>query len=262
MSRRRGVAGLIACALVASTGIAEARPKRRNAKAAFDRGLAAYKKASFAAASEALSKSYALERDPDTLFAWAQAERKLEHCDKAIDLYETLLGSKLPAKNREAIERSVADCRAVLAAQQPPPPAPEPPPPVGRTAPPAPEPPPPPVAIAPPPPAPAPAWYRDPIPLELIGLGAIATGVGAGFLISAHSLNDQAHGATQIDDARRFGDQANARGNIGLIGLGAGGALVIGGVVWILAHRHDPEPSKLAGWLAPGGGGLAVTGAF
>jgi tetratricopeptide (TPR) repeat protein len=271
MSRRRcvGAAWLIACAIVATTHTADARPKRRDAKAAFDRGLAAYKKANFAAASEALSKSYELERDPDTLFAWAQAERKLEHCDRALDLYDTVLTFELPAKNREAVERSIADCRAAISAQQPAeapavapaPLAPQVPPTPAATPTPTPT-----VAavVAPPmpPPVRARAWYRDPVALELLGVGVVATGIGAGLLISAHGLDDDAHHATTIDDARRLGDQARSRGNIGLITASAGGALAIAGVVWIVAHRHAGEPRKVAGWLAPGGGGLAVTGAF
>ncbi|MEO7733106.1 MAG: hypothetical protein ABIY55_19240, partial [Kofleriaceae bacterium] len=106
------------------------------------------------------------------------------------------------------------------------------------------------------------AWYRDPVALELLGVGVVATGIGAGLLISAHGLDDDAQHASTIDDARRLGDQARSRGNIGLITASAGGAFVIAGVVWIVAHRHAGEPSKLAGWLAPGGGGLAVTAAF
>lgn len=263
MSRRRcaGAAWLIACAIVASTSTADARPKRRDAKAAFDRGLAAYKKSNFTAASEALSKSYELERDPDSLFAWAQAERKLEHCDRALDLYDKVLTFELPAKNRDAVERSIADCRAVIAAQ---PPAASPavePAPIAPQVQPAPA----PVAVvtAPvPPPTRTRAWYRDPVALELLGVGVVATGVGAGLLISARGLNDQANNAATIDIARKRGDQARSRGNIGLITASAGGAIAIAGVVWIIAHRRPSEPSKLAGWLAPGGGGLAVTGAF
>jgi hypothetical protein len=33
-------------------------------------------------------------------------------------------------------------------------------------------------------------------------------------------------------------------------------------VVWIVMHRGSGEQRTVTGWLAPGGGGLAVTGAF
>jgi hypothetical protein len=259
----RGLAGsrgawLITAMLVASAGVADARPKRRDARAAFDRGLAAYKKGSFAAASAALSKSFELERDADTLFAWAQAERKLEHCDKALDLYDTVLGFDLPARNREAVERSIADCRAMIAAQQPEPPVVAPPPIVA----PAPVAPPPVIARPPEPPPRSRAWYHDPVALGLVGTGLVAGGVGAGLLISARSLNNDSRDATTIDEARRLGDQAKSRGNLGLVTAGAGGALLIGGIVWIVLNRPSAEQRTIAGWLAPGGGGVSVTGAF
>jgi tetratricopeptide (TPR) repeat protein len=289
--RRR--AWTLAIALVCIASSAGAAPKRRDAKAAFDRGLAAYKKGSFEAASKALGKSFALERDVDTLFAWAQSERQLERCDKAIDLYEKLLGFDLPPANREAVELKRTECRTIIAQQKPagePPtgtPTAEPPgdaptgdppgdaptgePPMGES--PAGEPPPgaDPMAASPAlqpvtdtPPA-ARAWYRDPIALGLVGTGVIATGAGAGLLISARSL-DQGIGdkskTPTYEDAQKHVDQAKSRGNLGLITAGVGGALVIGGVVWIVTHRGGTEQHMVTGWLAPGGGGLAVAGGF
>ena len=284
---------MIAIALVCVAGEAAAKPKRRDAKAAFDRGLAAYKKGSFEAASEALGKSFDLERDVDTLFAWAQSERKLEHCDKALDLYEKLLGFDLPPANRDAVELKRTECRAVIAQQKPkgaPPPVepkPAPPPIEPKPAPPPiePKPAPPPVEPngEPPPgadptaasPAPPPvtdtppsgrAWYKDPIALGLVGTGVAATGVGAGLLLSARSLDSSLGGriaaAKDYAEAKHFSDQVKSRGNIGLITAGVGGALVIGGVVWIVTHRGGTEQHTLTGWLAPGGGGLAITGPF
>src|SRR5215468_11101614 len=112
---------LAAVSLMGVAGSADARPKRRDAKAAFDRGVVAYQKGNFQGASEALGKSFELERDVDTLFAWAQAERKLEHCDKAIDLYQQLLTFNLPSANRMAVENKLVECRTIIAQQAPPP---------------------------------------------------------------------------------------------------------------------------------------------
>jgi len=277
---------LIALVIVSVAGVAWAKPKRRDARAAFDRGLAAYQKGNFEDASEALGKSFDLERDVDTLFAWAQAERKLEHCDKAIGLYERLLGFDLPPANRDAVELKRTECLTILG-QKPkvePPPAPpkvEPPPGEPKVEPPPGA--PPPVADHPAPaPAPTPtsggsaarAWYKDPVAIALVGTGAVATGVGAGLLISARSLDTQAKdaskasGASQPSDARNYfkvmdlSDRARSRGTVGLITTSVGGALVVGGVVWIVTHRGATEQRVLTGWLAPGGGGLAVAGAF
>lgn len=257
-------------AVISIAGVAEAKPKRRDAKVAFDRGIAAYKKGSFEAASEALGKSFELERDVETLFAWAQAERKLEHCDKAMDLYEKLLAFDLPAANRTAVESKLAECRTIMAAQpkvEPPPAAP----PSAAKVEPKVEPPPaapPPASVEPrapavtePPPA-ARTWYKDPVAVSLLGAGLAASGVGTAVLISAKSLDNSAPGAATHDEATSRVDRAKSRGKIGLVTTAAGGALLVGGVVWIFLHRDTPEQQVVTGWLAPGGGGLAVTGAF
>jgi len=264
---------MVAVALVSIAGVAAAKPKRRDAKAAFDRGLAAYKKGSFEAASASLGKSFDLERDVDTLFAWAQSERKLEHCDKAIDLYDKLLAFDLPPANHEAVELKLTECRTILAQQKPPT---EPPPIEPPLAPPPVEPKSEPPRVADrsasaPSPAPSPAgdtqlsaraWYKDPVALGLVGTGVVATGVGVGLLVSARSLDHQIKTAKDYRAAEGFSDKAKSREKLGWITSGVGGALVIGGVVWSVTHRSATEQHALTGWLAPGGGGLAVAGAF
>jgi tetratricopeptide (TPR) repeat protein len=253
---------MIVVALVATASAAEAKPKRRDAKVWFDRGVAAYKKGSFEAASEALGKSFDLERDVDTLFAWAQSERKLEHCEKAIDLYEKLLTFDLPAANKEAVDAKLAECRTIVAQQKPavapplePPVAPKAEPTPARTADQEPS----PISDARPR---ARAWYKDPISLTLVGAGAVATGIGVGFLVSAKSLDSQFNAAKDYQKAQDLSDKAKSHGNIGFIATGVGGALVIGGVVWIFTHRGTTEQRTMTGWLAPGGGGLAIAGSF
>jgi tetratricopeptide (TPR) repeat protein len=274
-----------ASALVGAAGSADARPKRKDAKAAFDRGVAAYQKGNFQGASEALGKSFELERDVDTLFAWAQAERKLEHCDKAIDLYQTLLTFNLPAANRSAVENKLVECRTIIAQQAPaaPPAQAEPvaPPPA------APAPSPSPPAVTPPPAAapvavvPAPAGpsqpeappaapgvryvpYKDPVALGLVGAGVVVAGIGAGFLVAAHSAGNDARAATSyqgVVDANRKVDQRNKLGAGGLI---TGGVLAAGGVGWVVwkLRASGEQQRTVTGWLAPGGGGLVISGPF
>lgn len=304
---------LAAVSLVAPRS-ADARPKRRDAKAAFDRGVVAYQKGNFQGASEALGKSFELEHDADTLYAWAQAERKLDHCDKAIELYQELLTFGLPAANKTAVEGKLAECRAIVAPGAPvappvappasepgtaraaavrPAPASEPgagaaraaavrPPPANEpgaarpvTSGPAVTPPPPtPVAassgLAGPPPSEAPpgtrapyVFYQDPVALGLGGGGVVAAGIGVGFLVASHSASNEAKAAKtyqQVQDANSRVDQRNKLGAVGLI---AGGALVAGGVGWVLWKRHDAgEQRTVTGWLAPGGGGLVIAGPF
>lgn len=263
IGRRAGRAWMVALAVVVVAGAAEtadARPKRRDAKAEFNRGVDAYKQGDFEAASAALGKSFELERDVDTLFAWAQAERQLEHCDKAIELYEKLLAFNLPAANKEAVEQKLADCQAIVEQQKPRAPVepapveptPEPRPPVEASA---------ASRVTDTQPA-GRAWYKDPVALALLGSGLVAGGAGTGFLFSANSLDGGVATAPDYDEAKRRADLAKSRGNIGLIATGVGGALVVGGVVWIVTHRHTTEERAITGWVSSGGGGLAITGPF
>jgi hypothetical protein len=262
---------LMFAALAAVASSADARPKRKDARVAFDRGVTAYKKGNYPAAVEALAKSFAIEGDVETLFAWAQAERKLERCDNALELYEKLLTFELSAANKEAVNGQVAECKAQLAAEHKaePPPSEPPVPPVTPATPPTPggetsplvgsqlpsEPPRPDTP-------PHRAWYKNPVVLGLTGSGLIAAGVGGGFLLSAQSADGKIKDAKTYSDFQSLVDTAKSHGQIGLITIGVGGALVVSGVVWAIVTRDSSEQHVMTGWLAPGGGGLALAGWF
>jgi tetratricopeptide (TPR) repeat protein len=279
---RRGAWGRawpLALAVLLVAGAADAKPRRRDAKVAFDRGVNAYQKGNFEAASEALGKSFSLERDVDTLFAWAQSERKLDRCDKAIELYERLLTFNLPPANKSAVETNLDECRTLVAQQkvrvEPPAVEPRPAEPIAQE--PRPQAPAEPTRVAQGPvtpvasepspirdasPAPARPWYKDPVALGLGGGGLVAIGVGTGLLISAKSLDSDSKNADSYDDSRALGDQARSRGNIGGATAAVGAAALIGAAVWIVTHRKTGESSTVTGWLAPDSGGIGVAGAF
>jgi hypothetical protein len=270
IGRARSRAWLIALALVVLASSADAKPKRRDAKQAYDRGIAAYKKHNYEAASAQFGKSYDLEHDVETLFAWAQSERQLDHCDKAIELYDKLLAGSLTDVNRTAIEGNLTECRGLIAAKKPAvsPPAGEPRP-ASEPKPAAPEPrpaEPTPIAerpaIAPEPSggaSPPRAWYRDPLALGLLGGGVVVAGVGGGLVLSAQSLSNATPGTW--DEAVDNNQKAKSRGYLGQAGLAVGGALLIGGVVRVVMHRGG-EQRVVTGWLTLDGGGVAVAGAF
>ena len=240
-------------ALVLASAPAVAAPKGAAAKKQFDRGVKAYTAGDFTAAADAMSKSYDLEKDPETLFAWAQAERKLEDCAKAVDLYNELLVYELPAENRKVVESNVAECKEILAAKAPKvedtPKQPEPPP--ARVE-----------EVAPPPPSHegGRAWWKDPVGdgLVLAGVGGLV--FGGLKLASAASADSDKSNATSYADFQRFSDKATSDGKVGVIAAGAGGALVVLGVVWYATHRDHEH--TVTGWLGPTGGGLAIAGGF
>lgn len=276
---RAGCAALAAVLLVATAGTAHARPKTRAARAAFDKGVAAYQKNNFQAAADALGRSFEIERDPDTLFAWAQAERKLDRCDRAIVLYEQLLQQPtLPEANRSAVEQKLAECRTIVAQVAPAPPAeatvappasgrgepataaPEPPA-AGTVAPVAPSPGSGPES--PPVESPAYRWYKDPVGLSLVGVGLVAAGIGGGYLLAARAAASDAQSAASYDQIGPLNDKIDQRNKIGAGALIAGGVLVVGGASWILWKQHDSgERRVVTGWLSPGAAGVVVGGRF
>jgi hypothetical protein len=247
-------------AIVIAARTAMAAPRGAAAKAAFTQGVTAYKAGDFVVASEALERSFKLEADPETLFAWAQSERKQSHCDKAIPLYERLLTFDMPAANKTAISTNLSECKAVIAAAKPP----AAPPPVDEAKSAS------PVAVEQPrvdvEPKPVPTsteskpWWKDPVGDGLVVVGLVGAGVGAGMLVSASSLNRQADGTTSYSDYQRLREDANSRSELGLISAGAGGVFVVGGILWYATHRDSRH--QVVGWLDRAGGGLGVAGAW
>jgi tetratricopeptide (TPR) repeat protein len=255
MERRLAVlarTAVIAAASLLATS-ASAAPKGADAKAAFDRGVAAYKKADYVAASDELGKSFALEADADTLYAWAQTERKLNHCDKAIELYGKLLAMDLPAANKAAVQTQIDECTAIVAAQQPSEPT---PPPVSPApAPPAP-------SIEPPPPVhDQPSRWLNPVGLGLIGVGVLGLGAGSVFLVQAKGADSDKDKAMTYGDFERFEQRATSRGRLGLIAAASGGVLLTAGIVYIVT-RKQTEQLPVAVVVDAAGASVVASGRF
>ena len=253
---------VLLAAVIATSGIASAAPKTPKAKAAFTAGVKAYQKGTYAIASKYLEKSFSLERDVETLFAWAQTERQLEHCDKASELYDKILTFDLPAENKAAVQAKLEECKTILDAAKP---KPEP----------KPEPKPVPMPVAPlvdqarveePPPPPSErAWWKNPVGLTSVGLGVIATSIGTYYLVQGSS----AHTQMEVFDGKdrtqylAFKAEAQTDGKRGITATAIGGGLIVVGVIWFATHRsHRDEAPAVTGWIAPGSSGLALTGRF
>jgi hypothetical protein len=240
--------------IVGAATPAVASPKKHAAKVQFQKGVAAYQKGDYDAASAAFGRSFKLEVDSETLFAWAQSERKLERCDHASELYAKLLVMKLPAENRSVVKTQIAECKDILAAQaKPVEPAPAPAPvPEPAPVPIEPAPTPPPVAplpqvrddspLAEPSPTASPrddgerpqarSWYRNPVGDTLLVVGLGGLGVGTGLLLSARSAHDREDMAPTYDAAESLDHTAHTRGEDGVIASAAGIAFVAAAIVW------------------------------
>lgn len=243
---------LVVTALVIGAASASAAPKGAEAKAAFDKGVAAYTKGDFTTASDQLGKSYGLEADVETLFAWAQTERKLEHCEKASSLYAKLLDADLPAANKTVVREKFDECQKILAAQAPK---------VEPVI--APEPAPAPAPMPPPPPREeGRAWWANPVGGALVGIGLVGAGVGTVFLVQGRAANKDKASAVTYGAFQDLEDRAASRGRLGTGLLIGGGVFVAAGIVWYATHPGSKGGTRVSGWAAPDGGGLVAFGRF
>lgn len=258
-----------ACALALISSTVAAAPKGKAARTAFDQGVAAYKKSDFQGAAAAFETSAQLEADVETLFAWAQAERKLGDCDKASDLYTKLLGMKMPAANKNAVKVQLDECKKQLAddkaardakaaadakVDEP----------IEPTSKPAPEPGSKPAPAVERPPVAASEtsspWYSDALGDVLTGGGVIAAGVGLGLYISGSNLNDDATHAASVADYNAKRDQAESRAKLGeVIGI-VGIAGIVGGIIRYSTRSSDK--ATLATFGDSHTAGVAFTGRF
>ncbi len=251
---RQALIAVLAAVIVLASSLAGAAPKDGKARAAFDEGIAAYQKGDYAGASAAFGRANQIENDVETLFAWAQAERQQDHCDKASELYQKLLESKLPDENKQVVNEKLDECKKILAARKPEP-EPEPKP----TTDPTPQPDPRPIDKPVDDPERKSRW-KDPVGGVLLGAGVVGLAVGGVFLVTAKSADADAKQATKFFDVLKLNDKADSNGKIGVIASVAGGALIVAGIV-----RYATRSTKrtvVSGWLAPDGGGIAALGSF
>ncbi|HEY5922879.1 MAG TPA: hypothetical protein VIV11_14470 [Kofleriaceae bacterium] len=278
-------------ALLVTATTAHAAPKGQAARAQFDKGVTAYTKGDYAAAAEALGASFVLEADVETLFAWAQTERKLGHCDRASELYRKLLGMNLPAENKEAIQVQINECKVIIADQKkaaktapkPDPkvaPKPEPkvaPKPDPKVAPkpveakpveptpvpvqPTPEPAPTEVLPVEPVQAEGRVWWKDPIGGAVVGAGVVGLGLGIVFLVQGSAAESDKATAMSYPEYESLANRAESRGRLGVISLVAGSALIACGVVRYVTLKPSKE-TQVTTLALPGGGGLALSGRF
>jgi hypothetical protein len=225
------------------------------ARAHLERGLAAYGDKDWPRAIREFRAGYAIDPRPDFLFAWAQAARLSGDCGAAIDLYQEFIATGPSPEQSDAAKKMTDRCRESLAAAPAETPEPAPPPVTAK------KPPPPP---PPPPPASERAWWKDGWGAGLSVAGVVGLGVGIGMYVAAGSSDDAATHATSYDEFAARKDEAASRRTFAAIGLGVGGALLVGGGVrYLLVHRHHHEAATdVAFSIAPGAASLWLRGTF
>lgn len=238
MTRSLSLAVLV-CAL-ASVARADAPVLAPDAQAHMTAGLESYDAGDYEAASRELEAAYAIDPKPVLLYAWAQAERRGGHCDRAVDLYHRYLATTPNQAQVDAANSALAQCATATAAAA--------------------------TAHAEPHESRAPRetrtrllpWYGDLTADALAGGGAIVVGIGAGFVVASSSALDRAKSATTLEAIHADLDEATTRRHVAVTALITGALVGAGGVVlYTRCHRRVETY-----YVASDGHTLALGGRF
>jgi tetratricopeptide (TPR) repeat protein len=245
----------------------------------YQRATRAYDLQKYLEAIDEYQKAYEISGDPPMLYNIAQAYRLADQPGEAARYYRRFLQRMPNARNRDDVERKIADQEKIAEARKkvepatpPPPTTPTKPPPIVEVKPPPPPPTTTPTApVTPPPPPPEPSHARAVVGWSLLAAGVIADGIAAYEGYRAKQKGDQLtkdsmNGKT-FDPAV---ETAGKNANIAAIVLGIGGtALAITGII-VLATGGSSEPTEkpatpvarltLTPWLSTGlvGGGARL----
>ena len=223
--------GFVVLALASSLAFADSK-SRAKAQAHIERAEAAHAEGRFEEALSELTLAYALDPDPQLLFAIGQIHVKLGHCPEAITFYERFLATKPSREEAAVVRQAITTCK-----DAPPPPVerPKPDPPVPDPPKPEPKPAPRPVVIE----TTAP-WYKDWVGNGLVAGGVVSTIAGAIMLRSALSARDDADREGTYQDYESAIEDARGKRTIALVFTGAGLALAGAGVLrYALGDRKE-----------------------
>lgn len=242
------IAALCAVPLVAAAG--PSAKDKKEAKKHRAAATEAHKQEKFDVALTELKAAYALDPQPDLLFAMGQVQVKLGNCPEAIMSYEQFVASTQTAEFVDAANEAIKACQDQLAAQPPPPPPPE------LKPEPAPA-PPPPVATAPE----GKPFYSDVVGDVLVGAGAVATVTGVSLYFSARGTIDDAEKAPTYAEQQSLVDDAHSKRMYAVI-LGSVGVAAIGVGVWHFTKSASTEKTAVALVPTTTGGLVTFAGRF
>lgn len=261
----------IAGALLLSASSASANPKKEAAKHFAD-GLRLYAEKDYDAAATQLELSYNLKNDQTTLFAWAQAERLYGNCDESKALLSQYVANGANAKQSKAAYDLMEQCTPrVVEVPDPVDPIVDPDPNAngGTTG----------TGGSGPlsggggsntDTVDGGPWYKDWVPLTLLGTGTVALTVSLVSYSSARSKESDAEkeGTTYDEFISLRSDAEEARTNAVIFGV-AGGVLLTAGAVYILTdgfgRKSSEETASAEGMVMHfdgQSGGVSFSGSF
>jgi tetratricopeptide (TPR) repeat protein len=220
-----------AAALLATPGLAAADAKAE-ARPHIERASSLHAAGKYSEALKELTLAYALDPQPQLLYAIAQVHVKLGDCDSAIAFYQRFLSTNPDASDAAIARQAIARCASQIPRSAEPSPPVEP-----RVQPRSVEP------AAPPEPAPAPAATAPDAPHGHDWLGwtlttaGVAAGIGGGlvYLDAVSTRNSADHAPSYTDYANRIHD-AHDKQTISLVVFGGAAALAAGGLIHLVLH--------------------------
>ena len=113
---------LLVIALLALPVVAFAGPKEKEqAQKHISKATEAHQAGKFDVALTELQAAYAIDPQPDLLYAIGQVHVKLGKCDDAVASYEKFLATKPPADAANSAKEAINTCKAQAQAPVPPP---------------------------------------------------------------------------------------------------------------------------------------------
>ncbi len=244
------------------SGTAIADANRDKALALFGDSNKAYKNGEFERAAALLREAYALVPEPILLYNLARALEGMGDFPGAIVAYEKYLAGEKKIEDRGALERRVqtlkdqvaakaaadaqrkADEEAAKAAAEEQ---------ARRRA-----------GGDPQPQEPRsrPARGHSVLPWVTIGVGGAVALTGGGFGLLARQASDDATTAPSQVRAQELDDTAHARARTATLLLAAGGAVTVGGIVWLIVDRARSRDDASTVGLVVGPGSLGIAGSW
>jgi len=227
---------VVVVALLALPLAAIAGPKE-DAQTHIQKATAAHEAGDFNLALTELEAAYALDAQPDLLYAIGQVHVKLANCPVAITYYEKFLATNPGPEPSTAANDAIASCRTTMAAQPPVEPVPEQP---------------------PPPPPPEPKKF-DAIGTTLVGLGIVSTVVGVVMYSSAINDLDDSEQAANYDASQALVDDAQSKRNLSVVFTAVGVAAIGIGAWHYLSFRKKQKENTTTMAVTPTTTGGMVT---
>jgi tetratricopeptide (TPR) repeat protein len=232
---------VVLAALLVFPLAAHAGPKEQaEAQVHIQKATEAHQAGTFDVALAELEAAYALDPQPDLLYAIGQVHVKLNNCPVAITYYEKFLATGPGPEPTTAANEAIDSCRAQLAAQ-PPEPEPQPPP--------------------PPPPPPPQGKKFDVIGTTLVGVGVVSTIVGVVMYSGAINKLDDAEHAPTYDESEQLIDDAQSKRTLAVI-FSVAGVAAIGIGAWHYLHFRKTEKPSVAVTPTTTGGMVTWQGSF